>query len=226
MFSKKESRGVHFVISSPSRRLRPSHIDALMVDGSRLVVRALWLSVWSALPSALHAQPQCGDTGGAILKVNGLEIYVGDTPLLEGVSFEVMMGERWGIVGGNGAGKSTLLRAIIGTQRIESGTALVRPGTSVGYLEQKGVSGSQKTVFEEAASQMERLKAAEAKLAALEKEVENAGENLTDEMLEGLVEVCLGTVVFFLVLSFLVLSHSNPPCHTPQSFPSLADIGV
>lgn len=46
----------------------------------------------------------------------------GDKQVLDGVGFELAMGERLGILGRNGAGKSTLVRVISGAERPTSGS--------------------------------------------------------------------------------------------------------
>ena len=74
------------------------------------------------------------------------------------------------------AGKSTLLGAITGTVRIDEGTALVASKVKVGYLKQTAVSGSIKTVREEAASEMEEINKAKAHMERLE-EMITAGDS-------------------------------------------------
>ncbi|MEQ5788198.1 ABC transporter ATP-binding protein [Erythrobacter sp. NFXS35] len=46
----------------------------------------------------------------------------GTKQVLKGVSFDLSMGERLGILGRNGAGKSTLIRVVSGAERASSGT--------------------------------------------------------------------------------------------------------
>jgi len=63
---------------------------------------------------------------------------------LQGVSFDVHVGEAVGIVGSNGSGKSTLLRTIAGLQKRQSGTVLVRGSAhllGVNAALQKSLSG-------------------------------------------------------------------------------------
>lgn len=50
------------------------------------------------------------------------ETRFGTKHVLKGVSFELSMGERLGILGRNGAGKSTLIRLVSGAERASSGT--------------------------------------------------------------------------------------------------------
>ena len=77
-----------------------------------------------------------GDTKGAALRLDGVAIYRGASPLLREINWSVQPNERWGIVGQNGAGKSTLLGAITGTVRMDEGHAYVHSNARVGYLKQ------------------------------------------------------------------------------------------
>lgn len=70
--------------------------------------------------------------------------------------------------GPNGCGKSTLLGAVTGSVRIDEGKALVASKVKVGYLKQTAVSGSTKTVREEAASEMNLINEAREKMRRLE----------------------------------------------------------
>jgi ATPase subunit of ABC transporter with duplicated ATPase domains len=144
------------------------------------------------------------------LRLAGVAISRGAEPLLKDIEWSVQAKERWGIVGMNGAGKSTLLGAITGTVRMDEGQALVRSNVRVGYLKQSAVSGSTKTVFEEAKSEMTLVEragevlelttkrvedgdyseAALEELAAAQEEFQNLGgyeqEQMVDSVLKGL----------------------------------------
>jgi len=114
-----------------------------------------------------------GDTKGAELRLTDVAISRGANPLLKNIEWSVQKNERWGIVGINGAGKSTLLGAITGTVRMDSGKAYVGKHTRVGYLKQSAVSGSTKTVYEEARSEMTAVEDARLMLEATSKVVED-----------------------------------------------------
>jgi len=82
------------------------------------------------------------------------------------------------------AGKSTLLGAITGTVRMDSGKALVHSNVRVGYMRQTAVSGSTKTVYEEAKSEMTALENAREVLDRATKIVEDG--DYSEEALDNL----------------------------------------
>jgi ABC-type branched-subunit amino acid transport system ATPase component len=113
-----------------------------------------------------------GETGGADLLVDGVSIQAGDRDLLDAVDWRVLPGMRVGLVGANGCGKTTLLKALCGLRPVDGGRLLLSPTVTVGYLEQVGVSGSSRSVWEEAKSRMTHVLDAEAALDAALKDVE------------------------------------------------------
>eukprot|EP00560_Eucampia_antarctica_P007914 CAMPEP_0197825044 /NCGR_PEP_ID=MMETSP1437-20131217/2186_1 /TAXON_ID=49252 ORGANISM="Eucampia antarctica, Strain CCMP1452" /NCGR_SAMPLE_ID=MMETSP1437 /ASSEMBLY_ACC=CAM_ASM_001096 /LENGTH=626 /DNA_ID=CAMNT_0043424883 /DNA_START=48 /DNA_END=1928 /DNA_ORIENTATION=- len=127
-----------------------------------------------------------GDTKGATLRLADVAISRGASPLLEKINWSVQPNERWGIVGINGAGKSTLLGAVTGTVRMDQGQALVHSNVRVGYLKQSAVSGSTKTVFEEAKSEMTLIEDARMKLESTTKKVEDG--DYSEEALDALAD--------------------------------------
>jgi ATP-binding cassette, subfamily F, member 3 len=130
--------------------------------------------------------PSVGDTRGATLLLENVSISRSSTQILKDIQWSVQPRERWGIVGPNGAGKSTLLGALMGSVRMDSGKAMVAAKVRVGYLKQSAVSGSTRTVSEEARSEMTAIELARKRLEIVTKSVE--GGDYRDETLMEMAE--------------------------------------
>ncbi|CAI7733000.1 unnamed protein product [Closterium sp. NIES-54] len=122
-------------------------------------------------PPSPEFSPPEGDTAGAAFLLEDVTLSAGDRDLLSLVSWRVMPGDRVGLVGSNGCGKSTLLRALIGRQLVDGGRVIVSRGSRIDYLEQTAVSGSRRSVWEEASSRMDALNKAEADMHSAEAEL-------------------------------------------------------
>jgi ATP-binding cassette, subfamily F, member 3 len=59
-----------------------------------------------------------------------------DKPLFQDLSFDILRGQRWGIMGSNGTGKTTLLRCVLGRESVDNGNAILGTGVVVGYFDQ------------------------------------------------------------------------------------------
>ena len=57
-----------------------------------------------------------------MLRIDNLHFHIGDSEILNGVSFEVKAGEKLGIIGPNGSGKTTLFNCISGFNIPSSGS--------------------------------------------------------------------------------------------------------
>ncbi|HEY5714546.1 MAG TPA: ABC-F family ATP-binding cassette domain-containing protein [Candidatus Gracilibacteria bacterium] len=77
--------------------------------------------------------------------------YKGGDDLLKKLSFEILPGDKIGIVGANGKGKSTLLKVLNGDLKHQSGTLKYHPNTHIGYMGQSNVDklDAHKTILEE-----------------------------------------------------------------------------
>ena len=82
------------------------------------------------------------------LKVMGLEKAYGIRTLFSNVNFEVMRGDKVGLVGANGTGKTTLMRILLGREESDGGQVVMDRADTVGYVEQQA-SLSHDTLYEE-----------------------------------------------------------------------------
>ncbi|MGM0846615.1 MAG: ribosomal protection-like ABC-F family protein [Bacillota bacterium] len=123
------------------------------------------------------------------LSLNGVKKYMDATQVLENITFDVMTGEKVGIVGANGSGKSTALKLIAGIIPMEyypgypqtssygydEGFVNLPKGAAVAFLEQvpqfpEGlkVKDVLKLAFEEVEAIEKEMRETEAQLAILE----------------------------------------------------------
>ena len=91
----------------------------------------------------------------ALLRVEGLQAWYGESHILHGVSFEIGRGELVTLLGRNGAGKTTTLKSIMGivgkrsgSVRFEDGETLGKPSDAIARLglaycpEERGIFAS------------------------------------------------------------------------------------
>jgi ABC-2 type transport system ATP-binding protein len=78
----------------------------------------------SAAVPASEPNVQGGAAGAAIVAAD-LKVLRGRTPVLHGLDFTIPAGRITGLLGPSGSGKTTLMRAIVGVQRLASGTLQV-----------------------------------------------------------------------------------------------------
>ncbi len=79
--------------------------------------------------------PPADRTGDIVLRVESLAKGY-DRSLFSNLSFDVLRGQRWGILGANGTGKTTLLRCIVGQERADAGSISHGAGVRSGYYDQ------------------------------------------------------------------------------------------
>ncbi|MBU5675320.1 ABC-F type ribosomal protection protein [Alkaliphilus sp. MSJ-5] len=70
------------------------------------------------------------------VSLSGVEKYYGVNQVLKDITFQVLQGDRAGIVGRNGTGKTTLFRIISGVEKCDRGVLSIRKGSQIGWLEQ------------------------------------------------------------------------------------------
>ncbi|QIE44706.1 ATP-binding cassette domain-containing protein [Pseudohalocynthiibacter aestuariivivens] len=71
-----------------------------------------------------------------LLQLSDISLTFGGEPLFADLSLVVQPGDRVALVGRNGSGKSTLMKVMAGLVESDTGTLVVPPGISVGYMEQ------------------------------------------------------------------------------------------
>ncbi|NKB44773.1 MAG: ATP-binding cassette domain-containing protein [Alphaproteobacteria bacterium] len=75
----------------------------------------------------------------SLIEASGLKVSRGGQVILNGINLTVDPGEIVTLIGPNGAGKSTLVRALLGLERIDSGTITRKAELVIGYQAQSVV---------------------------------------------------------------------------------------
>jgi ATP-binding cassette ChvD family protein len=105
----------------------------------------------------------------------------GDKVILENASISFLPGAKIGVVGPNGAGKSTVLKIMAGLEHANNGEAQLKPGATVGILQQEPPLNEEKTVLgnvEEGAGDIKK------KLDRYNEVAELMATDYTDELME------------------------------------------
>ena len=79
--------------------------------------------------------PPAPRSGDIVVRAEGLSKSF-DRPLFQDLTFDILRGEKWGILGPNGSGKTTLLRCLLALQTPDSGRVVLGSGVKVGYFDQ------------------------------------------------------------------------------------------
>jgi ATP-binding cassette subfamily F protein 3 len=81
--------------------------------------------------------PAASRTGDIVLRVERIQKGFGDQPLFENLTFDLLRGEKWGILGPNGSGKTTLLKCLLGQLPCDEGQVSLGQGVKIGYFDQQ-----------------------------------------------------------------------------------------
>lgn len=107
-------------------------------------------SMENAQSDVLIQIPSGQRLGDKVLSFKEVSKKFGDTPLIDGCSFELPPNAIVGVIGPNGIGKTTLFRMIVGQEAPDAGVIEVGPTVSIGYVDQhRDALDAQKTIFEE-----------------------------------------------------------------------------
>ncbi|MEL7176992.1 MAG: ATP-binding cassette domain-containing protein [Pseudomonadota bacterium] len=71
-----------------------------------------------------------------LLQLSDISLTFGGEPIFSDLGLVVQQDDRVALVGRNGSGKSTLMKVMAALVEADSGSRVVPPGTSVGYMEQ------------------------------------------------------------------------------------------
>ncbi len=103
------------------------------------------------------------------IAVNDLSKYYGSNHVIKGISFEIMKGEKVGLLGKNGSGKTTLFKILSGAEEYESGSIVKSSGKSIEVLEQIPVFRVEYTVEEVLRTAFEEIAVIVSELMQLER---------------------------------------------------------
>src|SRR5262249_24815278 len=96
-----------------------------------------WSQRPSSAPAAACAAPRwAAGADPAMLAVHALEKSYGARALVEGVSFDLAAGARYGLVGANGSGKTTFLNILAGDDPPTAGSVTLPRDARLGVLRQ------------------------------------------------------------------------------------------
>lgn len=109
----------------------------------------------------------------SVLTVSHVTHGFGARQILDDASFRLLKGEHVGLIGANGEGKSTFLNIIIGKILPDEGTVTWSNKGTVGYLDQH-------SVLEEGQTIRDVLRDAFSDLFAMEKQLQDAYNEMTD----------------------------------------------
>ncbi len=87
----------------------------------------------------------------SIIEINNLKTFLGGSWIHKGINLSVKKSEILGIVGGSGSGKTTLLRAMLGLQRVTSGSIRIfnRDIVNASYLDMLAIQRRWGVLFQE-----------------------------------------------------------------------------
>ena len=124
-----------------------------------------------------------------MISVDALAVEFGGTTLFKDISFVINETDRIALMGKNGAGKSTLLKILAGVREPSRGQVSSPEGTITAYLPQHLLVEDNRTVFEETAQAFAEINAMEARINAINHELETRTDYESDAYMQLIEEV-------------------------------------
>ncbi|MEL6837723.1 MAG: ATP-binding cassette domain-containing protein [Pseudomonadota bacterium] len=101
-----------------------------------------------------------------LLQLSDIALTFGGDPVFADLSLVVQPGDRVALVGRNGSGKSTLMKVMAGLVEADSGTRVLSPGVTAGYMEQDPTMAGCATLGDYAASGLQPEEAYKVEMVA------------------------------------------------------------
>ncbi len=133
------SRSVNVLCAAHREQDLPSCIThRLDLDKGRVVRSSPWIPPPNEPLLRLETDVCCDAprSGKALplVEITNADVFLDRFQALHAISWRIMSGDRWAVLGGNGAGKSTLLRLLLGDVAPALGGSVVRFGCARGDI--------------------------------------------------------------------------------------------
>ncbi|OFY44278.1 MAG: glycosyl transferase family 2 [Bacteroidetes bacterium GWF2_40_14] len=116
-----------------------------------------------------------------MVSCDGLCVEFGGSVLFENISFVINEKDRIALMGKNGAGKSTLLKILAGARQPSRGVISAPKDSVIAYLPQHLMTEDGRTVYDETAMAFSHLHDIEARIAEINKQLEERTDYDSDE---------------------------------------------
>lgn len=134
-----------------------------------------------------------------MISIDGLTVEFGGSALFSNISFVINEKDRIALMGKNGAGKSTLLKILAGARQPTRGKVSAPKDCVVAYLPQHLMTEDGRTVFEEACQAFAHLRAMEAEIEEMNKELAERTDYESDSYMDLIEKVSSMSEKFYAI---------------------------